>query len=122
MTNMKKLLIGGVLILISMSSIVYWSSSKLLTEKPTDSYALGTTWVNGDYKYTITERDTPFYTLGIQNNKPECLVQDPGLECSGAMFWGKDGVEWTQSSTESIDCVKIVEFGFPKNKWPQCYR
>lgn len=84
-------------------------------------------WVDGNYKYQVTRRMGEFYVVSATNNTPDCLdlskVEDV-VPCAGGGYYAKDGEEWVQSFAESLDCVKIVSLGFPKdfdNNISSCY-
>lgn len=116
---------GYTALLFFVEDVSFYTSQSVLKNESSESRTVGFSWVEGDYKYTITEREAPFYSVAITNNRPECLTQEGDMveepACSGAMYWAKDGIDWVQMSTESVDCAKIVQHSFPIAKWPQCY-
>ena len=74
--------------------------------------------MEGNYEYTVTKRSGAYYIVAARNNTPECLnvetTEDP-VPCAGGWYSGKDGESWVQSSSESIDCERIISLGFPKD-------
>lgn len=80
-------------------------------------HKLGESWVEGNYKYTVDKRSGPFYLISGINNTPECANLDTMVDpapCFGGWSMGKVGEKWSQSSTDSMNCPKLISLGFPR--------
>lgn len=141
---MKRILIGVVgIIIIAACARTYWGYQQIKPEESKSTIAdtsvtdnsiekkesgtdiilknrkVGDTWVDGDYQYKLEKRIGEYYYMTGITNLPDCLDRSKAINaeigvCTGGATWGKIGEIWSQSTTDSINCQKIIELGFPK--------
>ena len=117
---MKKYILGilGVIFVVGIGVLIYTSVYQKKILPDTQLHKVGDTWIDGNWKYTVTERRGLFYMVGVSDNRPECDQKHPGYDaagCQGGGYWAKDGESWVQSTSESWNCEKLSSLGFPKD-------